>query len=62
MKAWKNWTGKTVKSSWTEKLFIETKDSDWSHRLQAWKQSEREGNDCPCPMPQGHVMFMKGKK
>uniref|UniRef100_A0A6M3LPR7 Uncharacterized protein n=1 Tax=viral metagenome TaxID=1070528 RepID=A0A6M3LPR7_9ZZZZ len=56
-----NWEGRTVKNHYGE-TYIETKDSEWSHRLQTWKDCLRGGNgktECPCPMPYGHLMFGK---
>ena len=61
---WDTWSGKRVQSQRGD-VYIETGIADWKLRLAAWKaslydDSTPERNPCPCPMPEGHIMFNMG--
>jgi hypothetical protein len=57
-KPWELWTGKVVVNPQSKELYIQTPDSEWQYRLRIWKEAvHMKMDDCPCPMPWGHLMF-----
>ena len=55
------WNGRRAKNNRTGEIYIATKPAEWNLRLTMWEQSLQDGaDDCPCPMPEGHIMFEGG--
>jgi hypothetical protein len=59
MNKWDLWPELTVKDTETGSIYIQTPDSKWTMYLNTWKNAYRKDSktECPCPMPEGHVMF-----
>ena len=56
---WDNWKGARA-TDYKGEIWIATNDDEWKMRLATWKSAYREGNgktSCPCPLPEGHIMF-----
>jgi hypothetical protein len=52
---WDTWEGRRARNTRTGETYIETKTADWEVRYKAWVTNIKAG--CPCPMPQGHIIF-----
>lgn len=50
---WELWGGRTVTRN--GETYIATTDAQWASRLKIWRAHLDDG--CPCPMPEGHLMF-----
>ena len=60
---WENWDGKRVETVGRARReeYIATTSNQWDFRLLLWKRylQDEDAYDtpCPCPMPEGHLMF-----
>ncbi len=55
---WELWPELTFTAE-TGTTYIQTPDEKWADYFSIWRRAIREDVDttCPCPMPQGHLMF-----